>query len=287
MNYIAMIQNRKSVREFLERDVPQSAVAEIEAYYNGECHRLLPEIGTSLRCFGRKVRAALEGSAGYENFLIGASEYLVLLSDKQPHAGENAGYIMEDLVLKLTEMGFDSCWITFADAAKVKQALGIEGPMQVAAIAAFGYGAKTAKKLRVNILSMSHVDVAAKRQYFAPKRRIEDMVYLDSWGNGEGRDAFIGFYDDMLWQAFYAAALAPSYLNRQPYGFLIQGSRVILVRRPDEQTDEADAALGLGIVMLHFAAVASSWAGSTAWKMGAPAGLVLPQGYTAVAEYAL
>ena len=112
MNYSAMIQNRKSVREFLERDVPQSAVAEIEAYYREECRRLVPEIRTELRTYGRGVRAALEGSAGYENFLIGASEYLVLLSEEKAHAGENAGYIMEDLVLKLTEMGFDSCWIT-------------------------------------------------------------------------------------------------------------------------------------------------------------------------------
>lgn len=287
MNYSAMIQNRKSVREFLERDVPQSAIAEIEAYYHGECRRLLPQVGTALRSFGREVRAALEGSAGYENFLIGASEYLVLLTEEDEHAGENAGYIMEDLVLKLTEMGFDSCWITFTDAAKVKQALGIASSMQVAAIVAFGYGAKTAKKLRVNILSMSHIDTAAKRQYFAPKRSVEDLVYLERWGRTEGRDEFIGFYDDMLWQAFYAASLSPSYLNRQPYAFVIRGSRVVLVQRPDAQTDACDAALGLGIVMLHFAGVASQWAGSSEWKFGPAEGLTLPEGYAAVAEYAL
>lgn len=287
MNYSAMIQNRKSVREFLERDVPQSAVAEIEAYYREECRRLVPEIRTELRTYGRGVRAALEGSAGYENFLIGASEYLVLLSEEKAHAGENAGYIMEDLVLKLTELGFDSCWITFADAAKVKRALGIEGGMQVAAIVTFGYGAKTTKKLRVNIASMSNVDVAAKRQYFAPKRSIEDLVYLGSWGNEEGRDDYIGFYDDMLWQAFYAASLAPSYLNRQPYGFLIRDNRVVLVRRPDALTDEGDGALGLGIAMLHFSAVISQWEGSSEWKLEAPAGLSLPEGYTAVAVYTL
>ncbi len=287
MNYSAMIQNRKSVREFLEKNVPESAIAEIQAYYHGECRRLMPEIGTALRCFGRSVRDALEGSAGYENFLIGASEYLVLLSDDDAHAGENAGYIMEDLVLKLTEMGFDSCWITFADGEKVKQALGIESRMQAAAVVAFGYGAKTAKKLRVNIQSMSHIDTAAKRQYFAPKCSVEDLVYLERWGNTEGRDEFIGFYDDMLWQAFYAASLAPSYLNRQPYGFVIRGGRVVLVQRPDVQTDAADAALGLGIVMLHFAGVASRWAGSSEWKFDAPADIALPAGYIAVAEYLL
>lgn len=286
MNYSAMIENRKSVREFLERDVPESAVAEIEAYYHGACRRLIPEIGTALRTYGREVRAALEGSAGYENFLIGASEYLVLLTEDHPHAGENAGYIMEDLVLKLTEMGFDSCWITFADAARVKQALAIGDNRSVAAVVAFGYGAKTAKKLRVNILSMSRIDTEIKRAYYAPKRSVEELVYLDRWGNTQGVDETIGFYDDMLWQAFYAASLSPSYLNRQPYGFVLHDGRVVLVQRADAPTDEASAQLDLGIVMLHFAAVASAWAAG-GWQMGSTASLALPAGYRAVAEYAL
>ncbi len=48
------------------------------------------------------------------------------------------------------------------------------------------------------------------------------MVHMGSWSNKSGLDEMMDFYDDMLWQSFYAAPLSPSYLNRQPYGFLVQ-----------------------------------------------------------------
>lgn len=57
--------------------------------------------------------------------MIGAPCYLVILSEAAEHAGENAGYMGEDLVLKLSDMGLDSCWLTFTDEAKVREALGL------------------------------------------------------------------------------------------------------------------------------------------------------------------
>jgi hypothetical protein len=195
---------------------------------------------------------------------------------------------MEDLVLKLTDMDLSSCWVTFTDSQRVKNAVGINSALEVAAIVAFGYGVRTTKRLRLNILSMSNVDISAKRQYFEPKRSISDMVYLNSWGNTQKVNEHIGFFDDMLWEAFRAASLAPSYLNRQAYGFVLRDGSVTLVRRPDEFTTKADGDLSLGIVMLHFSAVASSWAGEIRWRFGADAGeLSLEEGYEVVASCTL
>ena len=286
MNYSALIQNRKSVREFSDRYVSFDAIEQIKTYYNHHVRRLLPEVETELRMFGLDARAVLEGAAGYKQFLVGSPQYMVLLSANSPLAGENAGYIMEDLILKLTEMGLDSCWMTFTDSEYVKTALEIDSPLDVAAIAAFGYGVKTTKRLRLNVLSMSKVDVAAQRQYFAPKKGVSDLVFLNGWGSRQGVEEFIGFYDDMLWEAFYAASLSPSYLNRQPYGFVLRDGRVYLVQVPDEHTDEIDGRLGLGIVLLHFSAVAEQWAGKVAWSFEDKA-LELPDGYKVVASAAL
>ena len=134
MNYSALIQNRKSAREFSANSVPAAAVAQIEAFYKDGCHRLLPGLRTELRIFGTEAKAELERAAGYEDFLVGAPNYLVLLSEQAPNAGVNAGYMMEDLILKLTEMGLGSCWINRArevfDSAEGKQLLahwGVEG----------------------------------------------------------------------------------------------------------------------------------------------------------------
>ena len=285
MNYSALIQNRKSVREFADKKVPASALAEIEAYYQKSCQRLVPELETKLCVFGEEAKAALEGAAGYKSFLVGAPNYLVLLSAKGDLAVQNAGYMMEDIVLKLTDMDLGCCWLTFTDSEKVKSVLKIDSALDVAAIVAFGQGVKTTKRLRVNILSMSKVDISAQRQYFAPKHGLHDMVFMNTWGNCEGVDEYIGFYDDMLWEAFYAAAQSPSYLNRQPYGFIIHDGQITLVKAPDSYTDEIDGKLGLGIVLLHFTSTASQWAGKIKWSFGADAAkLQLPEGYETVAS---
>ena len=288
MDYNALIQNRKSARQFTDKKVPEAVCNELEAYYKNACQRLAPSIDTELWIFGDNTRQALEGAAGYNEFLVGAPQYLVLLSEKAELAYENAGFMMEDLVLKLEDMGLGSCWLTFTDSKAVKDALGIDSPMEVAAIAAFGYPQKARKRMRFNILSMSNVDIGAKRHYFDPKRPVGDMVYLNAWGETQGRDKYIGFYDDMLWEAFYAASLSPSYLNRQAYGFVISDGQVVLVSRPDEYNTEIDGKLSLGVVMLHFAAAASAWAGKVAWKLGTDAKQIeLPAGYSVVASCAL
>ena len=287
MNYSALIQNRKSVRAFTDKYVSFDDMDKIKAYHRKSVRRLLPDVETELRLFGLDARAVLEGAAGYKQFLVGSPQYMVLLSEKHPHAVENAGFVMEDLILKLTDMGLDSCWLTFHDSEYVKTALEIESDLDVVAIAAFGYGEKTTKRLRLNAVSMSDVDVSAQRQYFRPKLSVNDMVYLENWDNSVGVEEYIGFYDDMLWEAFYAASLSPSYLNRQPYGFLIRDGRITLVQKSDSYTHGIDAKLNLGVVLLHFSAVASQWAGNLTWRFEDDSALPLPEGHRAVASVAL
>ena len=283
MNYAALIQNRKSVREFRDKVVPFSLLEQIKTYYQRSVRRLISEIGTEMYMFGTDAREALEGAAGYNSFLVGAPQYLVLLTDPHPHGYLNAGFVMEDLILKLTDLELDSCWVTFADGEAVKTALGIESDRSVAAIAAFGYGVKPTRRLRLNIRSMSDIDISAKRHYFEPKRSVSDLVHKDTWGSRDGLDSAIGFYDDMLWESFYAASLAPSYLNRQAYGFLLEQGKVTLVSVPDKFNVPIDAELSLGIVLHHFTVVSESWAGQLSWRF-APDGPALPVGHRAVAS---
>ena len=288
MNYSALIQNRKSVREFTEKQVPLSAMETIQNYYHNSARRLIPELKTRLISFGTDARAALEGAAGYNQFLVGAPQYLVLMSENHDLAHLNAGYIMEDLILKLADMELDSCWLTFTDSDEIKAALGIESDLEVAAIAAFGYGKKALKRLRLNIRSMSDVDVKAKYRYMEPKRSINDLVFVDTWGNSHDLDRYIGFYDDMLWESLYAASLAPSYLNRQAYGFLLHDGGISLVSRPDSYNTRIDGDLSLGIVLLHFTAVAENWAGKLQWNFDSSAeGLQIPGDHRLIATAAL
>ena len=286
MNYAALIQNRKSVREFRDEVVPFRLLERVKEHYHNYLRRLVPQIGTELYFFGTDAREALEGAAGYHKFLVGAPQYLVLLSEDHPQAGLNAGFIMEDLILKLTDLGLDSCWVTFTDSELVKEVLGVDSDLQVAAIAAFGYGVKTTRRLRLNIKSMSNIDIIAKRQYFEPKVSVRELVHRGTWGDRDGLDNAIGFYDDMLWEAFYAASLAPSYLNRQAYGFLLKPGSVTLVSKPDAYNTAIDRDLSLGIVLHHFTVVAENWAGKLSWSFD-PTDVELPDGHNAIARAAL
>ena len=288
MNYSALIQNRKSVREFTDKQVSGRDLKKIGTYYNKSVRRLVPGLETELHFFGPETGPALEGAAGYYSFLVGAPQYLVLLSARHELAGLNAGYVMEDLILKLTDMGLDSCWLTFTDSRHIKDALGIDSPLNVAAIVAFGYGVRTVKRPRINILSMSNIDIAAKRQYVEPKRSVYDMTFLNSWGNSHGVDSYIGFFDDMLWESLFAASLSPSYLNRQAYGFLLHDGCISLVSRPDSYNTKIDGDLSLGIVLLHFSAVAENWAGKLHWNFGGHSdGLQIPADHKLIATTAL
>ena len=123
MNYAALIQNRRSVRQFREQIVPFELLTQVKQYYQNAVRRLIPQIETTLYIFGTDAREALEGAAGYHKFLVGAPQYLVLLSSKHPQAGLNAGFVMEDMVLKLADLGLDSCWVTFTDSELVKDVL--------------------------------------------------------------------------------------------------------------------------------------------------------------------
>ena len=279
MNYSALIQNRKSTREFTDKEITFSQLETIRNYYYNSVRRLVPEIRTELYCFGPGSGAALEGAAGYNQFLVGAPQYLVLLSEKHELAQINAGFVMQDLLLKLSDMDLDSCWITFADSEDVKGVLGIDSHKDVVAIAAFGYGKKAVRRLRLNIRSMSNVDLVAKHRYMEPKRSVEDMAFLDT---------YIGFFGDALWEALYAATLSPSYLNRQAYGFLLQEGLVSLVSRPDHYNNKIDGDLSLGIVLLHFTAVAEELAGKLNWRFGLDAeSLDLPEGHKVIASCSL
>ena len=288
MNYSALIQNRKTFRAFSVKKVSISSLKQLRAYYRNDVHRLIPDIKTRLYLFDAGAQPALEGAAGYQQFLIGAPQYMLLLSQKHELMHLNAGYMMEDLVLKLLDMGLDSCYLTFTDSDRIKTALNIDSDLDVVAIAAFGHGKKSMKRMQLNIHSMSDIDVTAKRQYMEPKRSIYDLAFLGAWGNTHLLDEYIGFYDDMIWEALYAVTLAPSYLNRQAYGFLLHDGNISLISRPDGYNTPIDEKLSLGIALLHFTAVAQERAAKLDWRFEySDSSLNLPAGHQVIATSSL
>lgn len=284
MKYMEKIEKRKSIREFRGKELEAGTIREIEEKFSG-LHRLIPYIPVELAVRTGDVKQRLEGVAGYRGNSFMAPAYLIVLSGKDDNYMENAGYITEDLCLTLTEMGISHCWLTVENSDAVKKAALIDSDKEAVTVIACGYGKREKMKKRLDILNPSNVLFRKREGHVAPKIAQEELVYQSRWGNPVDWDQ--GGMDPLMDQAFYAASLAPSFLNRQPYRYLLKDRLVILCVKREEMTLDQDTFLDLGATMMNFDAIASQQ-DDVDWVMGAPAGidgLGIPEEYEIAAYY--
>lgn len=282
MDYLKLIEARKSIREFRDWTITLKQCNDIKNYFS-QCKRLIPSIDVELLTFNRDAKEKLSGIAGYQGSIIGAPYYLVILSDEDEYYLENAGYICEDIILKLTDMGLDSCWLTFQDGVSVKEALDIQSQKFPTAIIAYGYGKPEREQRRLDIKTPSNIHIKELNGHIAPKITVEDMVYYEVFGREVNWSEDL--HDRELGLAFYAASLSPSFLNRQPYRMIWDQDTVILVEKRDKMTNKMDMKLNNGVVMMNFAVVLSRRRPhDIQWILKAPPkSYELPENFTAVA----
>lgn len=282
MDYYDLMLARRSTRDFLDEAVPGETFAALREFWQGSM-RLPGGPPVELRLDSPDLQK-LCGAAGYRGLLIRAPQYALLLADEGPLSAEAAGYAGSDLTLHMTRLGLEHCWLTIAIREGVREAFGVPPGKHVAGVIAFGSGRPQGNEFRLDIENEGKVDVIRQDPHLAPKISPDELVYDSVWGDRCYVSDMPAEYD--LKTAFFAASIAPSYLNRQPYRLIWDHDRVVLVLTPDDLTTEEDARLGAGIVMQQFAAVLGETRGETpVWHMGAPEGrdYGLPEGCRAAA----
>ena len=131
MDYQNLILNTKSVREYKKDTIDTQKLKAIKDYAQN-CTKIDNNIEIDIRILSNnEAYIALYGIAGYKGNMIDAPHYILILSEKKPHYIENAGYIGQNTILKATEMGIASCWITFSDNQSVKERLNILSDKEV------------------------------------------------------------------------------------------------------------------------------------------------------------
>ena len=277
MDYYNLAIKRESTRSFKKRPVSDRQLAELTGYFS-QCARLVPEIKTDIRILGAEAGSLLKGCVGYHDLMIEAPHYLVIASEPAPSYLENAGFMGEDLVLKMTELEIETCWITINDEAEAGIRLGLTEDMRVSALIAFGNATTMLPASRLDIKSVSDILIKKRSGFVAPKLAVDRAVYTAKWEESANISELP--INSSLYQAFIAACCAPSHLNLQRYRFILDGSRVLLVTLPDEQSSDSDRQLNAGIAMLHFAGVMGNHHGNgKGWSLGAPeAAYGIPEG---------
>ena len=286
MNYEALIEERQSLRSFEQKEVPAAALQEVERYF-GETARILPELDLALHC-AAGIGTGLEGIAGYGGNAFHAPLYLMVLSEEKEGWLENAGFVSEQLLLKLTELGISACWLTLTDEAATKRALGIESDKKAAALLAVGYARAERAEKRLDIDTPANVKVDTRAGHIAPKISEQALFYEERFGQ---ESEFIeDQFDPFLDKALYAASLAPSFLNRQNYRYLQSGRTLYLLDAADAKTCEEDRCLSLGATMANFWLVYSKYnANAYRWELGGTAEpeMQLPADYSIAAQLRL
>ena len=247
--YEEIVKNRHSCRKFDPRRVETEKLEAVVAYHNDEESDLVDEIATELRFYDSSAYDMLKDTVGYNGVCIKAPHYAVLFSEHKDHYLENAGYIIQGITLKLTELGIAACWLTINDEHAAKDALDAETDLVLACVLAFGYRAE---------------DNDEKN---APKISLDELCLGKDFKTEVNTDYFYHELEDCL----RAVAHAQSFQNLQPYRMLVDVDTVYLVGLPTEMTNHYDEHLNYGIAMFNFYSV--MWAvrpSAPRWSFEAP-----------------
>ncbi|MDO4384196.1 MAG: nitroreductase family protein [Eubacteriales bacterium] len=212
MNLIEAIQRRHSVRQYLDRPIPEEITLRLQAAIEacnrvGNLHMQLvleePEAFSGIRAKAMKFK--------------GVQNYIIVAGEKDDTLDERCGYYGEKVVLLAQQLGLNTCWVG-ATYKKQPEFYTLEPGEKVIIAIAIGYGANQGKPRK----SKSMCDVSDGTEV--------SLTVPDWYKRGVS-----------------AAMLAPTALNQQRFHFERIGNVVALEagKGPFTKVD-------LGIVRCHF-----------------------------------
>ena len=184
MNIMDLIRSRHSVRQYLNKPIPQELREQMEAYtealnLDGNLH--IQIMFDEPECFDSRM-------AHYGKF-ENVSNYISLIGKREKGVEERCGFFGEKLVLKAQELGLNTCWVALTHGKS--KAIVRKNEKEVIIIA-LGYG---------------------KTQGIPHKSKdTADVCNMD-------RDA-----PDWYRQGIEAALLAPTAINQQKFRFERKGN---------------------------------------------------------------
>lgn len=257
-----VIKDTRSVREYKDKKIDKKIIDDLLNDLNTQ-KGLRDDIKIDFNFLedGKDAYEKLDGLVGYFGKLIKAPSYIYIVSQTKDGYLENAGYLGERLVLKATDLGLGSCWIDVSEnIPKVKNILNVNDDEDIIGLLAIGYSRKESKiagmydtKGRsvspLTQFGYPNIDIKYTDAPVSERMSIEDMAYIKEWG----KNATINDLENRgVAEAFYYIRLAPSWGNRQPWKFIIDGEKITLAVHKDEKVGEKTAKIEAGIAMLYF-----------------------------------
>ena len=231
MNQYEAISYRRTVRKFDFRPISEELIQKL--------HHFIKELSPwNETCVWKlDIIVNTSGKAAVKGFgTVPAPYYLVFYGGKESDARRNAGYILEQMILYLTTKGLGTCYQGAAQLTEKKKM----GSLQALMVVAFGFPVK--RLLRDSTTAKRH----PLKELCIFKEEIEEEEKA----------------------VLYAARLAPSALNLQPWRFVVYKNRIHIFTRKKQFWERQGAYLleiDLGIVLCHMQLAAEEQWMSTAF----------------------
>jgi nitroreductase len=262
MNIRSTIRRRVSVRHYESRPVPEEILRAVVK--SGENSVALDD-GIRVRFHlieeGKLVAARMTYLTGAQ-FLFGSSpHFIIATSEEKPLFMLNMGFRMEQMILFATQQGLGTCWVggMFTEE-RIGAFLGPGKGERVIVLTPLGYP-DTSFYGRV-----THDVIELGAMNFGRRKPLKQIAFGSDWGSP------LETADSELLEALECARLAPSWVNAQPWRFLVSGKEIIAVadargRYSSVRDGKHYYRLDVGIAMAHFflAAKEMGWNGS--WQV--------------------
>ena len=177
MEFIDVVAARKSVRDFLDKEVEEEKLTKIL-----EAARLAPSWANKQCCkyIVVKDKAKIQDLAGgFNSWLKKAPVILAACADPKgsgSHDGMDyylvdVGISMQQLVLAAADLGLGTCWIGAFDESKVKKILTVPEKIKVVALTPVGYPADAGTRSKL-IKTLGGTD---------KRKPLAEMVHQEKW----------------------------------------------------------------------------------------------------------
>lgn len=245
--WYSVVQGRRSRRHFdPNRPIESGSVATLERV----CREFMPFPHARAYLVSEPTKDIFKGIVGGYGKVSGAPAFIAFIGDmRAPSVQEDVGYTGEGIILETTALGLNTCWVGgFFRPENVASLIEIKDSERVLAVTPVGYASRfksLAERLMTG-LGFTH-------------RRLP-LSKLVSGGRGDNLTEWAKL-------SLEAARLAPSAVNRQPWGFEVDSNGITVFVRTSGPEFNISKRLDCGIAMLHIEVAASNFGIQGAWEL--------------------
>jgi hypothetical protein len=242
-----VIEKRRSRRQFYtSRTIESDKLSTLDTV----CDQFKPFTGARSCLVNRPVKDIFRGIVGNYGKVKDAPAFIAFIGNMDsPSVQEESGYTGEGVILEATALGFDTCWVGgFFNPEIVASLIDIKSNERVLAVTPVGYSPE--------ITSFEEKLMAGFGRH---NRRlpVSKLVSQQSLDNSP----------QWIKTSIQAARLAPSAVNRQPWGFDVGDDCITVYVRTGGPEFTVSKRLDCGIAMLHIEVAAMNFGVRGEWQL--------------------